>query len=188
MLRCRIHNVVTNQRYEFPAADLAEVDAKLDHKVKVYGLPAWTETIPAWTQTPDDPGWPDCELCGFPLGSNACPTCAAAPLTIEHPLRVIEHAAERVVEITDITAELGQKAAVEAVQARLDAQAQAWGYDDIFTACTYAEEDEDPQFMAEGKALRRWRSATWRACYANAAAPSLEALIALLPEPPTRPS
>lgn len=54
---------------------------------------------------------------------------------------------------------------VAAVQAALDAAAQAHGYDDIFTACTY-DGDEDPAFSAEGKAFKKWRSKVWRACYA----------------------
>lgn len=47
----------------------------------------------------------------------------------------------------------------QAVQAHLDAQAQAWGYDSIYTVCTYAEEAEDRIFQAEGKALRAGGSA-----------------------------
>jgi len=77
--------------------------------------------------------------------------------------------------------------AIQAVQARLDTHAQSWGYDNIFTACTYADEPAVPQFQAEGQALRAWRSATWAVCYAHADAPSLDALLALLPAPPARP-
>lgn len=79
-------------------------------------------------------------------------------------------------------------AGVAAVQARLDAQAQAWGYDSIFTACTYAEEPSVPRFQAEGRALRAWRSATWAAANAAAAtAQTVEELLAALPVAPTRP-
>jgi hypothetical protein len=81
-----------------------------------------------------------------------------------------------------------QRVAVDAVQLRLDTQAQAWGYDNIFTACTYADEPAVPQFQAEGQALRAWRSQTWSLCYANVDAPSLDALLALLPAPPARPT
>lgn len=80
-----------------------------------------------------------------------------------------------------------QAEAVRVVQARLDTQAQSWGYDNIFTACTYADEPAVAQFQAEGQALRAWRSSTWAVCYANVDAPSLDALLALLPAPPARP-
>lgn len=39
-----------------------------------------------------------------------------------------------------------QRMAVQAVQLLLGTQAQAWGYDSIFTACTYADEPTVPQF------------------------------------------
>lgn len=77
--------------------------------------------------------------------------------------------------------------AVAAVQARLDTVAQSWGYDSIFTACTYADEPAVPQFQAEGQSLRAWRSTTWAACYANTSAASIEELFAALPPPPDRP-
>jgi hypothetical protein len=80
-----------------------------------------------------------------------------------------------------------RKAAIAAVQSRLDAQAQEWGYDNIFTAVTYAEEPAIPQFQAEGRVLRAWRSATWATCYASTAT-TLEALLAELPPAPERPT
>ena len=52
----------------------------------------------------------------------------------------------------------------DAVQAHLDAPAQALGYDDLKTACTYAG-DEDPIFDAQGQSFKSWRSKTWRKCY-----------------------
>lgn len=51
------------------------------------------------------------------------------------------------------------------VQQYMDATARAMGYDDIFTAVTYAEEPAVPKFQAEGQALRAWRSLVWAACY-----------------------
>lgn len=39
MLRARIHNLATGQRYEFTAADQAEVEARLERKAAVYGSP-----------------------------------------------------------------------------------------------------------------------------------------------------
>lgn len=51
------------------------------------------------------------------------------------------------------------------VQAHLDAQAVALGYDDIRTAVTYAEEPAVAKFQAEGLAMRAWRSLVWARCY-----------------------
>lgn len=163
MLRCTVHNLVTDERYAFEAPDQAAVDAKLLAKEKVYGRPAWTETIPAWTDTSVEP-------------------------PVEHEETTVEHPSEREVVTTDITAEVNQAEAIKVVQARLDTHAQSWGYDNIFTACTYADEPAVPQFQAEGQVLRAWRSATWAVCYAHADAPSLDALLALLPALPARPS
>lgn len=53
----------------------------------------------------------------------------------------------------------------DAVQAHLDAAAVAAGYDNIFSAVTYADEPAVPQFQAEGQALRAWRSLVWAQCY-----------------------
>jgi len=52
-----------------------------------------------------------------------------------------------------------------AVQSHLDATAQAHGYDNIYTACTYADEPAVAQFQAEGQALRAWRSRVWAHCH-----------------------
>lgn len=75
------------------------------------------------------------------------------------------------------------------VQRHLDAKAKALGYDNIFTAVTYAEEPSVPKFQADGLALRAWRSAVWAAGYAlladvqagQAQVPSAEALVDSLP-------
>ena len=53
---------------------------------------------------------------------------------------------------------------INAVQAHLDAGAQALGYDDIKTAATYAGEAAVPRFQQEGAALRAWRSYCWDYC------------------------
>lgn len=50
-----------------------------------------------------------------------------------------------------------------AVQDHLDAAAQAAGYDNIYTAVSYAEEPAVPKFQAEGRAFRAWRSLVWDA-------------------------
>ncbi|WKN20789.1 hypothetical protein [Azotobacter vinelandii] len=59
---------------------------------------------------------------------------------------------------------------VSAVQAHLDAEARALGYDDIRSAVTYADEPAVPKFQAEGIAFRSWRSLCWDYCYAQLAA------------------
>lgn len=72
----------------------------------------------------------------------------------------------------------------EAVQAHLDAAAQALGYDSIHTAVSYAEEAEVPRYMADGRLLRRWRSKVWAKVFALQAAGAtgmIEELIAALP-------
>lgn len=52
-----------------------------------------------------------------------------------------------------------------AVQSHLDAVAQSVGYDNIYTACTYADEPSVPKFQLEGRALRAWRSDVWAYCW-----------------------
>ena len=76
-----------------------------------------------------------------------------------------------------------------AIQNHLDAAARALGYDDVFTAVTYAEESTVAKFQTEGKAFRKWRSAVWAFCYAyldevtagTKPVPTETELIALLP-------
>jgi hypothetical protein len=80
------------------------------------------------------------------------------------------------------------------VQQHLDGVAQAFGYDDLLAAASYADELADTVFEAEGKALRAWRSLAWRGCYsmfAEAAAgtipvPTLDQVIAALPAAPVQ--
>ncbi len=75
-----------------------------------------------------------------------------------------------------------------AVDAHLDAAAQARGYASIVTAVTYAG-DAHPKFGPEGDAFKAWRSAVYAACYTILAAvqagerppPTLEQLMAELP-------
>lgn len=82
-----------------------------------------------------------------------------------------------------------QRSLEQLVQSHLDAQAQQYGYDSIFSAVTYADEPAVPQFQQEGQALRAWRSLVWARCYEllgevqaqTRPVPSGEELIALLP-------
>jgi hypothetical protein len=55
-----------------------------------------------------------------------------------------------------------------AVQAHLDAAAQARGYDSILSAASYAA--VPGPFQAEGTAFATWRSDCWAYCYAQLAA------------------
>lgn len=87
------------------------------------------------------------------------------------------------------TADEIKRVLTAAVQRHLDVRAQELGYDNIFTAVTYADEPVIQQFQAEGKALRAWRSQVWAACYAvmadvelgQRAVPSADELISELP-------
>lgn len=78
---------------------------------------------------------------------------------------------------------------VSAVQNLLDFEAQKYGYDDIKSVVTYAEEPEVEKFQLEGLAFRKWRSQVWAACYAimgdvlagKRAVPTVEELVKELP-------
>lgn len=52
-----------------------------------------------------------------------------------------------------------------AVQAYMDSKAREYGYDDIKSAVTYAEEESVAKFQKEGKAFRCWRSMCWDYCF-----------------------
>lgn len=51
-----------------------------------------------------------------------------------------------------------------AVQQHMDARAVAFGYDNLISVITYAEEPAVARYQAEGQAFRAWRSACWFAC------------------------
>lgn len=53
----------------------------------------------------------------------------------------------------------------EAIQNKLDQTAKAYGYDDIRSAVTYAEEPSVAKFQQEGQAFRAWRSLVWAKAY-----------------------
>jgi hypothetical protein len=78
---------------------------------------------------------------------------------------------------------------IAATQAHLDAHAQAWGYDDLKSACTYVG-DPYPRFNAEGTVLRNWRSDVWAfldTVVIPEVLPTVEEFLALLPVAPARP-
>lgn len=80
----------------------------------------------------------------------------------------------------------------DAVQAHLDGIAALAGYDNIYTACTYADEGAVPKFQIEGQQLRAWRSLVWAYCHTvlknvqdkKREVPSISQLIAELPSAP----
>jgi hypothetical protein len=77
-----------------------------------------------------------------------------------------------------------------AIQQHMDATARAFGYDDLISVVTYAEEPAVARYQTEGQAFRAWRSACWSACEQMLAAvkagdrpaPTHEELIAELPD------
>lgn len=46
----------------------------------------------------------------------------------------------------------------------LDETVKTRGYDNILSACSYADDDTDKVFQAEGIACRKWRSLVYRQC------------------------
>lgn len=75
------------------------------------------------------------------------------------------------------------------VQKWMDSKAQERGYDNIISACTYAD-STDEKFAAEGKAAKQWRDKVWRHCYdvvaqvvsGNRDIPTISELLAELPK------
>lgn len=51
------------------------------------------------------------------------------------------------------------------IQSYLDKKAQEFGYDNIYSAISYADEPSVPKFKQEGLAFRRWRSLVWLAAH-----------------------
>ena len=60
-------------------------------------------------------------------------------------------------------------AVTAAVQTEMDSQAQAKGYDNILSACSYASQPVGATFQAEGAAFLQWRSDVWSQAYATLA-------------------
>ena len=58
-----------------------------------------------------------------------------------------------------------KKMLTDAVQAWMDETVQEKGYDNIFTACSYAN-STNPKFKAEADACIEWRDRVWEYCYA----------------------
>lgn len=58
-----------------------------------------------------------------------------------------------------------QQQYTDAVQHWMDSTAHERGYDDIFTAISYAD-SAVAKFKSEGQACKKWRDSVWVACYA----------------------
>lgn len=66
----------------------------------------------------------------------------------------------------------------------INTTAQQFGYDDILTAISYANDPTKPEWQAEAITLRNYRTACWEAAYAHIAVtddPTSETVIAALP-------
>ena len=47
----------------------------------------------------------------------------------------------------------------------MDSTAATYGYDNVFTAVSYAGETSIAKYDIEGRSFKQWRSAVWDACY-----------------------
>lgn len=82
------------------------------------------------------------------------------------------------------------KSITASLQHHLDEKAEEYGYDNIYTAVSYADEPSVSEFQIEGKAFREWRSLFWlesnriksEVLNGTRTMPSLEDLIAELPK------
>jgi len=63
------------------------------------------------------------------------------------------------------TPENVRQAFVDAIQLHMDNTARHFGYDDIKSAVTYAEEPAVEKFQLEGRGFRTWRSVIWAYAY-----------------------
>jgi hypothetical protein len=59
-----------------------------------------------------------------------------------------------------------QASLVDLVQGIMDSKARSFGYDNLTTAVTYADEPAVPKFQEEGQVFRAWRSNVWATAYA----------------------
>jgi len=149
MYRINIHNLITDQRYEFQAPDQEAIDTKLASE-PCYGKPAWTETIPAWLDyfanlPPDDPKY--------------------VP-GVEHPEQIIEHPSERIVTIAEIDE---SPARLTAAWVAANAYARE-GMDENSRASLLwlAVDPECPQWRRDRIVeVQAWWSALWSIHYAE---------------------
>lgn len=64
-----------------------------------------------------------------------------------------------------LTFEQAKSRIIQDVQNLMDSEARLYGYDDIKSAVTYAEEPAVLKFQDEGRGFRAWRSLVWAKCY-----------------------
>lgn len=87
---------------------------------------------------------------------------------VETKVAIVETEVTIVEEVEEVaTAEQVLK---EAIQLHLDNTAQSFGYYNIQSAVTYADEPANQKFQLEGLGLRAWRSLVWAYTYEQAAA------------------
>lgn len=86
---------------------------------------------------------------------------------VETKVAIVETKVTPVEEVEEVaTAEQVFK---EAIQLHLDNTAQSFGYDNIQSAVTYADEPASQKFQLEGLGFRAWRSLVWAYVYEQAA-------------------
>lgn len=113
------------------------------------------------------------------------PDETGAPVLIPLP----EPEPEPVVPTPEEIAAQTKQQLIWTVQNHLDTYTRQYGYDDIKSAVTYADEPAVPKFQSEGRTFRAWRSLVWAACYAILAdvlagtrpVPTVDELLAELP-------
>jgi hypothetical protein len=151
MLKARIHNLITGERYEFTASDLAEIRERMERKANVYGRTAWIETIPAWIDTATDP-----------------PT--------EHAEQVIEHPAEHAFEIVDLAPEI-EAARVASLWKQADNIAAQFDGNSRDRAIAWLIDPACPAWRRERiGAILAWMDSVWQAYYAAKADAAVNAL------------
>ncbi|MNX58011.1 hypothetical protein D3C86_888390 [compost metagenome] len=152
-----------------------------------YDLQPDVPVIPAWATPVPPPATADGQIAVFSGEAWSVVDLPAEPAAGAPPE----------LEPVELTFEERLKALQGAVQLHLDVTAKSFGYDDIASAVSYADEPAVPQFQLEGQALRAWRSLVWAACYEllgqvqreEREEPTMPELIAALPGflPPVSP-
>lgn len=144
-----------------------------------YDLQPGVPVIPAWATPVPPPATADGQIAVFSGEAWSVVDLPAEPAPGAPPE----------LEPVELTFEERLKVLQSAVQLHLDVTAKSFGYDDIASAVSYAEEPAVPKFQLEGKALRAWRSLVWATCYellnqvqnGELDEPALPELIAALP-------
>ena len=149
-MKYRIHNLITGNRYEFSDADLGTetLEQRLARKANAYGKGAWTETIPAWTQTG--------------VWSTDEPPVFDPEAVIEHPEQIIEHAAEYTVEVIDTSAD-DQAARIATAWAAANAHAESGMDTNSRSSLLWMAMDPacPPWRMERILAVQAWWAAIW---------------------------